>query len=409
MININSKLTLLGGQERFCRYIGGLLLLPIYVLFINTVSKIVPIDTTIPVSIYYGVLWFWLLTSFMDFERSSVFRFFGIYFVILLLALFSWLFNRASVDYLCGTDFTSHITFQPQTLLASALYILIGIRVMDYDILFRVLHSASRVGIVLAFLIYAHSVITGSPIHYDDMNYAYALSMLVCILIATMSKNDIYFILPGILCLLIAGTRGPIVCVFAAFILKEIFLEKNANKLVIKVLLFIVLLILLLNGLFGWIVKQIEVILTSFGLNRLRLVEYMESGMLFNSSGRGDYADIIRAAIWKHPIIGYGFGGDRSFLYGSYSHNLFLEIMISVGVIAGTVISAWLLWKTLMALRSRNRSYQMIVMAFLCGAVLKLMFSSSFIISKEFFIFVGFLMNCAVAEQKLENREEVTE
>ena len=389
------KISIIGGQRRLCFFVAGMLLLPLYLHFMNSISQIIGFSTRITTGAYYLVLWVQLLTSVLPFRVEYFKRFTLSYGFLLALALISILLHPATKQYVIGTDVNSMLFFQPKTFLASGLFVFVGLLIYDFKTLCLVLHKSARIGAIMGIFIYVLSVLNGTLVHYDDMNYAYTMCAMICILVAMYEKNDLWFIIIGFVCLLIAGTRGPIACCLFAIILKSLTAKQSTKRNVFRITVLSLLLALYYSNLFYILIVQVSNVLAKFGINKLRLLDYLNSGMLLDSSGRDGFADIVTSAIWEQPIIGYGIGGDRLLLNGRYCHNFLLEVFVSFGFVLGVIIISLIGILGTKMIFNKDEYIKSDGIAMICSYVFKLMFSSSLVYSKELFLLIGLAINAA--------------
>ncbi len=393
-------------QKRLCCFIAGLLLLQIVISMINTASQLLPIPTAPLTTAYYGALWL-LAISALPSTKSVWPRFLIVYCFFIFVGMIGIAYNPGSRRYVYGTSFDAITKFQTDALLSTSPFILVGMAVSDYKKLIRILHKAARVGVILGALVYLFSILSGRLNHYDDMNYAYGMCTFLCILIADTHRHDIWYAIVGAVCMIIAGTRGPIVCCLLAVIIKALFVRKNVKNILVNIFGFgLCAVAVQLNALYH-IINAVSNILKRFGIEQIRLMEYVNNGMLMDSSGRDDFASLIWQAIRKKPILGYGLGSDRYYLGGSYVHNLFLELLLSFGIVGGGIVIIWFLFKCICALRGSDPDRAKVVLAFFCFGFLKLMFSSSMLYSKELFIMIGILLATPIPSVKPPPKQKV--
>lgn len=378
-------------QKRLGYFVAGLLLLPIVVSIISLIARFLSIPTLPLTVLYHGALWLLALSS-LPCAKSVWPRFAVVYGLFIFVGIIETAFYSGTQYYVSGTDFDSILKFQPDTFLATSFFMLVGMCFSDFGELLRIFHKAARIGVVLSGFVYLLNILGGSLNHYDDMNYAYAICTVLCILIADTQKHDIWFILIGAVCMIIAGTRGPIVCCLLAVIIKVLLVETDAKKIAVRLLGFGLCAVAVQFNVLYYILNAVASVLRRFGIRQIRLLEYANSGILLDSSGRDSFASTVWDAVKENPIFGYGLGGDRQILGGRYVHNLFFELLVSFGVVIGSIIFIWLLVKCIRALRCKDLARKKVVLAFFCFAFLKLMFSSSMLYSKELFILIGILL-----------------
>lgn len=373
-------------------FIVGLILLPIYIKFMSILSQILSFSTTFTTYLYYGVLWLLLLSGIKGILRQATSAVI-VAVVSAAIIVFEMLVHPTSIEYIFGGDLFSFVTFQPSALIPSALFIFIGLAISDFENLGMLLHKGARIGVIGATLTYAMMLVRGIAIHYDDMSTAYGICLAVCVLVAYQERKDWMFITLGIICLVLAGTRGPILCLIAALMFKFIIFEENLRKKIWGVVLCVFAALIIYSGLGFQLLVIFEKLLSGFGITSLRFLDYLNEGMFFDGSGREGLANILIEAIQKHPILGYGIGGDRLLLpKGFYAHNLVIEALVSFGVIGGGAFLIWVAFLSLGVLTSPRADIRKMGIGLFCGIVMKLFLSSSFIISREFFLFLGFCM-----------------
>lgn len=368
----------------------GIILLPLYIKLMSQISVIISFPTIITTIVYYGGIW--LLIAIYTVKNMNVLVFNTVQIGILLFtfAVFCSVMGGTGFEYIFKYDVQELITFQPTTLFFTSMYMILGISVQDFDSFTMRLHTISKIGVLFGLMIYCFGLLSGNVLHYDDMNYAYALCLMVCSLIACYTREDWIFVVIGVLCLLLAGTRGPLVCVMIAFLLKGFTGGKSIQKNLHRIILGIIFIIALYSGVLVWILQKLIGVLSSFGITELRILNYMNDGMIMDSSGRDNLSATIIDAIIKRPVLGYGVGADRMLLPKSaYCHNILLEIAVSVGVIIGAVVLIWIIYRFTKMLIHKNKSYKSIAIAFFAGIFVKLLLSSSILYSTELFIFLG--------------------
>lgn len=397
VIRINPNVLLQNPEKALHLSIAGCLLQPMYFFMLGTASNIFGFETTLFTYIFYGAVWLlqilalpWILRKFTKMTVLGIVA-------VLFLAFLQWLIFPKNKEYIVGFDPMSVFALQPHSLLTVTPYILLGTAVTDMEGLKNTLHKIARVGITLGVLAYALAIANESELRYDDMSNAYGLCMLLCILIVDLRKKDVWFITAGILGVVLAGTRGPLVCIMIAFVMRMIWMEKNLTQKMLKITVCILVLWALGSGMLAWILEFISEMFAAVGVTELRLVDYMRDGMIADSSGRDTLSDTLWAGILESPILGRGIGGDRLLLKGgAYAHNIFMELWTWWGLIAGTIAIAAICYALVSAMLSGSTSYRTVIVALVSGVLVKLLFSSSLLFSKEFMILLGM---CLVSDK----------
>ena len=368
----------------------GMVLCPLYIKLMSQLSMLIAFPTSVTTTVYYVGIWLLVGIYVCRNTRAAVINFFQIGIMVFAFSLACTILGETGSEYVFKYTIQELVTFQPMTLFFTAMYMFFGISIQTFDHFVVRLHAVSKVGIVFGGLIILFGLLSGNALHYDDMNYAYALCLIICCLIAGYSREDLPYIIIGIVCLLLAGTRGPLVCVMVAFISRSLFDGKNIRRILIRFTLGITVVIILYGGVFAWILQMLMSLLSRFGITNLRILDYMNSGMLLDSSGRDDFSRIIMDAIKEKPFFGYGIGGDRILLQSDrYCHNIVLEVIVSLGFVIGIAIIIWIAARFLKMFFNQNESYKVIAIAFFSGEIVKLFFSSSILYSSMLFIFLG--------------------
>ena len=385
-------------QIRLNCFVVGIVLLPIYIKLMGTLGEILSFSTTFTTYLYYGLMWILLIGSYRQLlKRITEKVMLGALFVLGYILITGFL-HPLSQKYIWNGDLFSYITFQPGGLIQSALFLFIGLAVTDIENLSVLLHKWSRIGIFVAALTYALMLIKGISIHYDDMSTAYSICMVLCILVTHKEKGDLKYILLGAVCLILSGTRGPIVCFITAILFRFVIFEENLRRKFIGMILCLLAMVFLFSDSGFHLLSQMGNMLSRLGVEQLRFLDYLNEGMLLDSSGRDQFTQVLLEAIKVPPILGYGFGGDRLILpNGSYAHNIVIEVLVEMGVVFGGAFLLWVAYLSMRGFTSKNTYIRRISIGLFCATVVKLFFSSSLIISKEFFLYLGICMAACTA------------
>jgi len=87
--------------------------------------------------------------------------------------------------------------------------------------------------------------------------------------------------------------------------------------------------------------------------------------------------------------LGYGIAGDRA-LVSSYSHNLLLELLVSFGIPAGSVVFVCIVVIILNGYKkAADRQIKDLVLMLFCSSFVKLLVSSSYLLEPLFFLLMG--------------------
>lgn len=237
-----------------------------------------------------------------------------------------------------------------------------------------------------------------------SMTYTYNVILSILVLYLKKDANKfikyvVFLMLTG--SIIAFGSRGGLFCIALAIVFEVIFFNKG-NKKVILIIGGILCVLLFIQNL-----PIIASVLSDFFPNS-RTIQYLVIGDYAHLSGRDSYYEHIINAIlednWSfHGIytdriyLGHLFGiTDADLLYGSYTHNIILEIMYQFGWIGILIIAAItvIIINVGKEVANSNNTYiKILFVASLAFMVGQLMFSSSYLVAQSFGIFMGVCFN----------------
>lgn len=277
----------------------------------------------------------------------------------------------------------------------------LGKSVRDFALVITYSYRASLLAIAVNaayswYLLLGHRVLVS-----DNMGVAYALLpsvLLVCLMALRkggLARWSIAFF--SIMLLFAQGTRGPLVCVGALFVVYWLVYAWRSPRALLATLgaSGAIALAYLRGG--DW-VDQIATWLEGMGFSG-RVIRMAQQNDLANANGR----DTIYAQIWdginSRPFLGSGIGGDRliarGYLYqdGTYAHNLFLEVVAEFGYIAGGMLLFIALAIVIRALLLADGAARAFIIV--CVSMnIKLLMSGSYLQEPYFFLLLGCSMSC---------------
>lgn len=268
----------------------------------------------------------------------------------------------------------------------------LGLR-LDPEEDLSLLYYVSLINIWLHFvyvLVFGEGFSQEQSLYAGSMGRAYmVLPQLQVIFIFVIRKTNFMNLLTmvlGSVYLFTCGTRGAIVCLFVFIFLCVAAYDFNKKKLLLYIFTAMAMLMILLF--YDAILIWMRTVAIGMGMSE-RIFNYLQSGQFFISNSRNLLAENIVKAIVEKPVLGYGIAGDREHL-GVYSHNLYLELMASFGVVQGTMLLAGLVFLIVRAyLKSKNRWTQEWILLLVCAVFLKLFLSSSYLLEGLFFLMLG--------------------
>lgn len=94
----------------------------------------------------------------------------------------------------------------------------------------------------------------------------------------------------------------------------------------------------------------------------------------------------------------------------TYEHNLILEILLSFGIVIGSVLIIWVLIKTIKVLRYDKSFSGLLLLVFGSFSICRLVFSSSFWYEPYFWAYLALLVNCShsIKDRKKKKRIELS-
>lgn len=314
---------------------------------------------------------------------------------VFLLFMFVYFFSMIG-----GTPSSEYLMDNIFTILFGTLPVLfVGVAFDANDIkLIKIINLSSCISVVLmipfSFLYFKYAKERGP----DDMSLAYSVLPHYCLLLTTgfREKNFVSLILAfaAFFLLVIFGTRGSMLIagVYLVFEICILFVKNRKYRIPLA---------LTLSGGVYYFVNKWETFFSSLAVGfesmdlNPRIFNRILSLDFFESEGRSDLLDAVINHIDKAPYWGYGMAGDRNFVGAdSYVHNFYYEVICSYGYIGGYLFFVLLAVLFITAyIRSRNQRKYIIFYPLLFGSILKLLFSSSYLLEPLFFLLIGISMS----------------
>lgn len=227
-----------------------------------------------------------------------------------------------------------------------------------------------------------------------SMSGGYALVLQLLIVLDHYFKEkkiyDLIVVIIDFIVITIFGSRGPILCVFTLIALYIIFSHQLSY---IKRLALVLLCAIISLFIFTYRINLINYLIdltNNWGIQS-RTIRMLLSNTLVNDSGRIAIREYYYGLINKKPLIGYGLmGGWIS--PDMYPHNFFVEIILSFGILFGSILIVILLLITIRAVVINNDSTQRLshIMFAYCTSLL---LSGSFTSTPEFFLLIALGMS----------------
>ena len=146
---------------------------------------------------------------------------------------------------------------------------------------------------------------------------------------------------------------------------------------------------------------------SSLGLHSRTLYYIALGNILAVDTARQDriWPVLIEAIKNSSPFLIRGAYGGRYLLneWWPYEHNIFLEILLTLGVFWGSCIILFIIWKTVRALNYDKDIGGLLLIVFLSFSVCKLFFSSSFWNEPYFWSYLAMMMNVSKKRTNVHN------
>ncbi|NMD42520.1 MAG: hypothetical protein GYA86_04320 [Firmicutes bacterium] len=270
-----------------------------------------------------------------------------------------------------------------------------SISIRDWKVLKDIMKKASYF-VFVAGVVIAAGVFSGlASVGTYSMPFSYYMLlpaiMFMDELLDRFRLRTLLFTLISVLVILALGARGPVLCLLVFFVFKLIkprgrfnyqgmFLTSGAAT----------------AGLVGYIfrdgvLKALNNIFLHFGIESRSIALFLIKGV--HLSGRDRISQLLVSKIGGSPFWGFGLAGDRPFLWGSYAHNFFLEIVVNFGIIIGFFVLLIIFYLILKSLVTKNKDgYSMLIIWMGLGFV-HLMVSGSYLIDLKFWVFMGLVLS----------------
>lgn len=254
--------------------------------------------------------------------------------VMLLLIITNFLVFPDTSEFFTGTVSTFVMTILPGIICFALLE--------DYSLLLKRLTS---VAYIVSIVNMAVVLFLGSSAFSSgySMGYANSLILPANILMHTLFYNStkkwhklllIVFICVNVVSILVYGSRGALIAILLYFAIIAFRILRKKVHPVLLIMMFAALALCLLF--YKPILTALYDMLTSMGFNSRTLLLFITNAS--HDSGRGELWAQLLSEMAKNPFIAHGINSDLVSA-GLYSHNFFLELCYSLGIIIGIGVS----------------------------------------------------------------------
>lgn len=249
-----------------------------------------------------------------------------------------------------------------------------------YKALKWIAYTVFMLGLVYYYLFVSQRLNTESASY--NMSYGYLMLFSSLFFLMEGKWFHLLFAFIGLIIMSLMGSRGPTIALILFFVCK---MALQPTKKVLIYFFSVVLILLFLT-------PTILELLYSYSENSRTLSMLLNGTYIRNDSGRFAIYSSMLDKINKSPFWGYGIFGDRQFINGFYSHNIFIEIWMNFGVVIGSLLIFSLFYFLIRTLRISIIQEKVLILFLTCYSLVELLVSSSYLISPSFFIFLGVII-----------------
>lgn len=240
-----------------------------------------------------------------------------------------------------------------------------------------------------------------NTLRIDDMFISYGILPAVIISIYLLfnknKKINVLYIAFGLFVIITHGSRGPLLAVIFYIFAYALINAKKNKVLVLLLSSFSVLIYLNLLSIVNWMIG----ILNNFNYTSRTLYKIKE-GSIASGTGRNYIQEVAISLFKDNPFTGVGIGVERIHIFKnvyldrgisdklstSYPHNLFIELLSQFGVLGMLVIFLLLFLITFSFLYGNKLEKNLLLVLFSISFI-ELMLSSSYLLSPQFFFYIG--------------------
>lgn len=341
-----------------------------------------------------------VIIPFVSGKKRKVLDFVFIWFFMLSSCLITSVVHPEYANWLFQGEFNIWLSiFRPD----QALYIYLFIRLIDDSA--KILKTLERSAfILLAYNLYKYYYSThvlgywiGTGINRGaegEYNLAFGYDVLFLFVIFTMlgkMKNKWYYVfsLISLFCIVMAGSRGPLLGVCLTLFILFLDIIKNRPKIQRIALLTLFAgasIIIIIN--FTNILLALAYFLQRLGMSSRTIVSII-NGNIYEDSGRGRLYEIALDLIRTGGPFGNGIYGDRyviasvTSMWIGYCHEVALEILVDYGYLLGGGILVLLISRIVRILRASESEWRTVYLILLISAS-QLILSGSYLYTLAF-------------------------
>lgn len=233
------------------------------------------------------------------------------------------------------------------------------------------------------------------------MNFSDALSLPCALLVASGysgKRLDMYLSIISLIAVLLFGGRGSVLSLLLLFVMLVLFNRPNG-----KINPIYIVLIFLSPILF-------ELLQSFVDISSSRTMKLFVSGEIGYDSSRLLIYESLIQSLTDNPM-GIGMRGDRVMLEYlnmgesnvAYSHNIFLEILLTYGMVIGMIIIIYIMYLFIWKLMFKQMDIKIkgFLLSFFTVSFLQLLTSRTFLTETNLYILIFMLVNIAYNKTKV--------
>lgn len=341
---------------------------------LNYYVKLILIDFNYWSYISKAILAFYLINALTVILKKQCIKFIGTEVILLICFLYTYIIGDINEDSFSSIVVNTIGVFIPLSFSV--------LSISEFRLFQERLYKSSW---LISVILLAIAVQQKASIYNYNMPLSYAIVLqLLIVLDHYFYERKWYDLLTtGILffAILIVGSRGPILCVLVYLMLKIVLSNSiNMKRRTLFIIIAIVISGLLIINSEYILLNTIEM-LNKYGISS-RSLYYLYTHNN-SDSGRGEIYKLFYSKIISGPLLGYGIAG--GWVNSNYPHNIFIEIILSYGLILGSFLAILYIFITIKGVRLKDNLCQRLAMIFVSYSV-SLLISNSFILEPIFFI-----------------------
>lgn len=347
--------------------------------FVNYITNMIGMDTSVDTLLVFavavGIMFLFVLKNIRLLAPYFLWIILGVLLLIFSMALHSTLFYLENV--------TNDIIY-------NSIYFIIGVSLCLNESTMRTINNASKYTVIVCFVIILTDVARGNIISDHDMVSSYIVLTPTVFLISDFLQykriTDLIFSGLGIFCIILYGTRGPLLALAVSFTILILLFGKSNKKLLYIIISLAIALF------YREILILARDVLTQLNLGSMRIIDMLIAGDISNDNGRKALQDLSIEYLKESPLIGMGLYGNMA-KWGFYPHNIFLELPVQFGVPISIVIVFFSITFAIKRYKYLFLNEKFFVVTLLSSILAKLMVTGSYLNESLLFLLFGFILN----------------